>query len=216
MQKQVWFPSFIQRTDEVSDERHVIRPHGLSAEGHHRFFRCAIPFLVVASDTCANEVFPRVFTSAGNRNDMVDGQREIRATAEQAPMTVAPEDVLTRKNDLLKWNPDIEREPYDAGKRHGGRRRPNSQCLVGLDELHLPKIKKYDCFPHVDHTHGLIVLIKNQNLRIQLPVRHVRVNLRAEVLLTSFCLNTERIAVRKTCKNIAFQAAIVKLCKRWM
>ena len=73
---------------------------------------------VVAIDARANEVFPRVKAATGSRRDVVHGEGNIRLPAVLTAVTVATQDILTRKDNFLIWNTDVDREADDARKRH--------------------------------------------------------------------------------------------------
>ena len=98
---------------------------------------------------------------------MVNRQGKVAPAAILAAMSIPPEYVLSRKDNLLVGNTNIDREPDDAWKRHRHRDRSKQLAGMSLNEFSLAEEKKDDSFLNVAHTHWFIVLIKNQNLAIQ-------------------------------------------------
>lgn len=95
IQKQVRLPPLIQRADEVSDKRNVVRTHWLAQQRHVRFFRSPVSLPVIALHARGNKIFPRIFPRSRNRHHVVNRQRNVSAPAELASMTVATEDILS-------------------------------------------------------------------------------------------------------------------------
>lgn len=61
--------------DRMHDECDMRRLPWDGAQIHSCMFRRSIAFDVVTSDTCGNEVLPRIPTAMRAGNDMIDGQR---------------------------------------------------------------------------------------------------------------------------------------------
>ena len=102
---------------------------------------------------------------------MIDGEGQIGSAAVLAFVIVTAEDVLPGQNNLLVWHPDVDAKSDNARKRHGHGNRVYSQCIVRFDQLCLPQIQQHNSFPDIDNTHRLVILIKDQHLRIHFPQR---------------------------------------------
>jgi len=80
--------------------------------------REAIPFAIVATNACADEVLPRIFSSPSTRDNVIDRQRNIASPTVLTAVAIAAKDVLARENDFLVGDTDVDREANDARERH--------------------------------------------------------------------------------------------------
>lgn len=191
VEEQVRLPPLIERPHEVTDKRHMIRSHCLSAQRHQRLLGGAVPFLVVTAHACTCQILPSILPSPGNWCDMIDGEWDIAPATILASVAVTTEDVFPREDNLLERNPNVHREANNAREWQRHRHRADTQRLICSYQLDLPHIQKHNCLLHVNHAHRLIILIEDQHLCIQAAVVVARVYVYAEVasLLTVVLLN---------------------------
>ena len=116
---------------------------------------------------------------------MIHCQRDVCPAAVLAPMGIPAEDIFARENDLLERNPDVHRQADDAREGHPHGHRADLLPVMRFDELRLAEVEKDDRLLCIDHAHRLVVLIENQNFRVELPVAAVCLDLCAEVSFTS-------------------------------
>jgi hypothetical protein len=107
VKKQIRFPTLIDCTDIVTDERDVIRSHGTAPERHARLIRRSVPLCIVAGNTGRDKILPCVVTSPGKREDMVNGKSDIAAAAVLTSVRIPSKNVLPREDDLLVGHPDV-------------------------------------------------------------------------------------------------------------
>lgn len=131
---------FINAADKMPDKHHMIRPYWLALQGHTSFMGRTIALPVIAIDACAHKVFPGVEAAAGSRHDVVHGEGNLRFTAILAPMAIATQDIFAGKNDLLIWNPDIDREADDAWKWHRYGDGVERSSFTGGDQFSFAKV----------------------------------------------------------------------------
>ncbi|MBF8247443.1 MAG: hypothetical protein HW374_243 [Bacteroidetes bacterium] len=143
---------FIHTANEMSDKHHMIRPYWLPLQGYMSFTGRAIALPVVAIDARAHEVFPRVKATTGSRRNVVHGECDIGFAAILAPMAIATQDILTRKDDFLVWNTDVDREADDAWKRHRYGDGMERSSFTSGDQFSFAKIQENNCFLHIANT----------------------------------------------------------------
>jgi len=127
--------------------------------------------MIIAFDARRDKIFPRIFTSAGFWNDVIDSEACVGAAAVLAAVAVTAQDVLTGEDNFLVGDLDIDTEADDAGEGHSHGDRMKLFPIVLFDKLSLSKVQKNDRFLDVTHTHRLIVLIEDEDLIAQLTIR---------------------------------------------
>jgi hypothetical protein len=147
----------------------MIRTHGSAAERHDRLFGSPVAFLVVAHHAGTHQVLPGVFPTPGDRYHVIHRERQIRPSTELTAMCIPPENILAGKDDTLIRNFHIDRQAYDAWIRYRQTHRPDHLPVVRFD--HFRFAKKEECYGllDVDHTHRLVILVKNENLCVKAP-----------------------------------------------
>ncbi len=165
--EQVGFPPLVNLSDIVPDEGHVVRLERRAAQIHLRFMRKPVAFLVVAFHTCTHHVLPGIIPALRLRMDMVDGQGEIRPSAILTPVVIAAQYVLSRQNDLLVRNMDIDTQPDNARERQRSRNRVDPLVVAFLYDFRLPEIQQYDGLSDITHAHRFIVLVQHQDFRVE-------------------------------------------------
>jgi hypothetical protein len=163
-------PPVVDGPHEVADERDVVRLHRLAEKLHPCVVGRPVAFIVIALDARRDEIFPRVFTTAGFGNDVIHGEAGVGSAAVLTAVTVAAQDVLTGENNFLVGDLDVDTEADDAGKRHSHGDRMKFFPIVLFDKLGLSKIQKNDRFLDITHTHRLVVLIEDEDLAAELNV----------------------------------------------
>lgn len=118
MEKQVGFPTFIDRPHKLSDKGHMIGAHWSSPQRHGRFFRRSVPLPVITIDTCAHQVFPRIFTTSGERKNVVKGKCQVASAAKLTSMSVPPKDVLSGEDNILVRESNIHSQSQDTWEWH--------------------------------------------------------------------------------------------------
>lgn len=121
--------------------------------------RRSVSLLIVAPYAGTYEVLPYVRTATSARNDMIDGQRDIRTAAILAAVPVAAKDVFSREDDFLEGNPDVDGEADNAGKRHRSGHRMEKLAVNGGNQLSFPKIQENDRLFDVTNTERLVVVV---------------------------------------------------------
>ena len=86
-------------------------------------------------------------------------------------MTIAPENVLPRQNDLLIRDMNINTKADNTRERHAHRNRSNLLSIVGFDEFCFSKVEEYNCFLNVAHAHRLVVLIEDEHFAAEFSGR---------------------------------------------
>jgi hypothetical protein len=152
----------------------MIRADGPTGQHHLCFVRCPAAFDVIATKARADQIFPRILATTAFRHDMIDGQRNARRTAILAAMTIAPQDILSRKNDLLEWHPNIRRKPDDARKRHRNRSRAHRPARHAGHEFRFFKIKQNDRFFDIRDRKRLIIAVQNQDFPAELRMSRTK------------------------------------------
>lgn len=142
----------------------------LPNQRHMSFGRAPISLLVVTLHTSTHQVLPRVLTAASTGDHVVDGQCNIRPAAILAAVSIPPQDVLARKNDLLKGDTNVDREADDAGERNCDRDRVKEFAVVGFDQLSFSQIEKDYSFFDIAYAQGLIVMVEHKHLAIHFAV----------------------------------------------
>lgn len=146
---------------------------------------CPISFLVVASDTRADKILPRILSPASFRQDVVDGQTNIGPAAVLAAVTIAAENVLAREDNLFEGNPNVERKANDAWKGHRYRHGMERLSVERFNQFSFAEEEEDDRFFDVANAQGLVVLIQDEHLPVHFPIRTMCVVRRAEVFSTS-------------------------------
>jgi hypothetical protein len=152
----------------------MIRADGPAREHHLRFVRRPAAFDVIAPKARAHQIFPGILTAAAFRHDVIDGERNARSTAILAPMAIAPQDILSRKNYLLKRHPNIRRKANHAREWHGNRSRAHRTARHGGHEFRFFKIEQNNRFLDIRNGKRLVIAIQDQNLAAELRVRRTK------------------------------------------
>ena len=192
--EQVRFPAIVHGSDEIPDEHDMIWPNGLPREGHLCLSGCAVPFLIVAFDTSADQVLPCVFSPPGPGNDMVNGESDIVAAAILALVAIASQNILPGEDDLLERNTDVDGEANDTRKRHRSGNGMKKPAIKSCNQFGFTQIKKYDRFLNIADTERLVIMVEYEHLSVhselrmrgnRLPIGSISMNRGAEVLNTS-------------------------------
>lgn len=101
-------------TDKVAKERDVVRTHRFPDQEHMGFIGRPVTFLVIAGDAGTHEVFPRIFSAACSRDDVIDCKRRVVVPAVLTAMSVTTQNIFPGKDDLLVGYSYVDREAYDA------------------------------------------------------------------------------------------------------
>jgi hypothetical protein len=185
LEKEVGLPAFVKRSHHVSDERDMIRAHGLASEEHRGLIGSAISFPVIAVNASADKVLPCFFSPTGERHHMIERQGDVCPATILAPVAVPAEDVLAGKNDVLEGDPDVHGEPDDAREGHAHGNGTDLQTRMRLNQFRFAQVEKNDRFLRINEAHRLVVLIQYQNFGVELAVSGVWMNVGAEVSSTS-------------------------------
>ena len=109
-------------------------------ERHVRFVRRLAAFAVVASQAGGDEVLPRVLAAAALRHDVIDGEHDAGESAIHTLMSIAPQDIFARENDLLERHANIGRETNHAWEWHRDRSRMHGLSRHRADKLRFLQI----------------------------------------------------------------------------
>jgi hypothetical protein len=101
---------------------------------------------------------------------MIYGQRNACRTAILAAVTISPQDILTRKNYLLKRHPNIRRKPNDARKRHRNRSGMHRFARHAGHEFRFIQIEQNDRFFDTGNGKRLVIAIQNEYFPAKLRV----------------------------------------------
>ena len=138
----------------------------LASKGESRLVGRLVPFTVVAPHAGTNKIFPRFIAPTGFGDDMVHRQRHIGPAAVLASVAITAQNVLSREDNALKGNTDVERKPNDAGKRHRGRNRMEQVPVSRCDQFSFSEIKKDDCFLDVTDTERLVIVVEDEHFTV--------------------------------------------------
>ena len=116
--KQVRLPHFFDTPRKVAEKHHMVWPDRPATQHHFGFVRRLIPLLVIATDACADKIFPRFAAATGFGNNVVDRQRHIPAAAILTTMSIAAQDIFSGENNSFIRNTDVDSKADDARKRH--------------------------------------------------------------------------------------------------
>lgn len=148
----------------------MVRLHRLTYQFHMGLVRCTITLPVVALDTCCDQIFPCLFTQSRFGKQVIDREGGIGAGAVLAAMTIAAENVLSRKNDFLVGDMNVHAKPHDARERHRHRDRMNLLPVMCIDEFRFAQEKEDNRLLDVANAHGLVVLIEDEHFAAQLAI----------------------------------------------
>ena len=84
-------------------------------------------------------------------------------------MPVPAQDILAGKDDLFIGDSYKDRETDDARKGQDDSRSAHTIPIAHFYQFCLTEIEQDDSFLDVDDTHGLVILVQNQNLGVQPP-----------------------------------------------
>ena len=131
-----------------------------------RLTRSPVTLLVVAGDTCTDQVFPSIPTPLRARDDMVGRQGDIFCPTILAPETISAQYVLPGQGNLPFRRLDINAQPHDTRKGETEREGPNLDRFL-LYDLSLSK-EHHDNGPFCTaDAERLIVLVQHQDQLIQ-------------------------------------------------
>ena len=148
------------------NEKEVSRFPRSSEEGNSSLSGRSIPLLRVTLCTGADEILPRVLSSAILRDDVIHSHRSLNRTAVLALVVVPLGDVLPVQKNPFSGNVDHPAEAYDAGK--GDRRADRvDPFVIPLDHLGFFEIEKNNRPPGAANARRFVVLIQNQNPTFQ-------------------------------------------------
>jgi hypothetical protein len=153
----------------------MIRTDWPTGKHHFSFVRRPAAFDIIAPKARADQIFPGILAAAAFRHDVIDGQRNARRTAILATMTIAPQDILSRKNYLLERHPNIRGKPDDAREWHGNRSRAHRAARHRGHEFRFFKIKQNNRFFDIRDRKRLIIAVQNQNLTAELRVSRTKI-----------------------------------------
>jgi len=85
-------------------------------------------------------------------------------------MSVATENILSGKNDLLVGDPNVDREADDAWERHRQRHGVQEPSIGGFDQLSFPKKQKDNSLFDVAYAQGLVVVIQYEHFPVHFTV----------------------------------------------
>lgn len=108
MHEEERLPFAFDGTEHIADKDDMIRTKWACLHLHVGFLGGPAPLAIVAADTCADEVLPAFAAAAGFRDDVIDRQWRGSSSAVDAPMVIAPKDVLAGELHLFIGDVDIE------------------------------------------------------------------------------------------------------------
>ncbi len=123
--EEVRLPVLAGMVGKLPQEGNMVGPNGPVHQVHVCFVRRLAALDIVAAQAGAHEVFPGILSAPAFRHDVIDGERHTRRTAVLASVPIAPQNIFSRENDFLEWNPNVGRKPDHAGKGHRQRSRMN-------------------------------------------------------------------------------------------
>ena len=106
---------------------------------------------------------------------MIDGQRNACCTAILAPVAIPPQDILSRKNYLLKWHPNIRRKPNDARKRHRNGSGAHRLARHAGNKFRFFKIKENDRFLDGGNRKRLVIAIQNKDFAAEFRMSRTKI-----------------------------------------
>lgn len=136
LQVQIRFPRLLDPPHVLPQENNMVRTKRFPAQGHIRFFRCAITFTVVAGVAGCNEVFPCILAVAAPGQHVVDGKVGC-ASAILTFMSVALHDILAGKHDIFEGDTRIPSQPNNRRVVEFGTYRANFPIRIVMQELSL-------------------------------------------------------------------------------
>ncbi len=101
---------------------------------------------------------------------MIYRQGDISTTTILASMSISAQDVLTRQNDLLEGDTNVDREANDAWKWHRHRNGMQRPTVRGFDQLSFPEKQKDDSLFYVADAQGLVIVIQNEHFTVHFSV----------------------------------------------
>jgi len=159
MHKQIWLPVLIYSADVLAEEDDVVRADGFFLERHSAFVGSLIAFFIIAAQTGSDEILPGVFSAAGFRMNVINGQTRARS-AVLALMPVAAQNIFARENDFFEGHMDKMRELDDAGELH--RRMSRAYHFAGgnIDNIRLAHEYQDNCFLDRADREWLVVAVE--------------------------------------------------------
>ncbi len=188
-------PAYVLRVVQFDGQNRISRRLGrLTNKLHSRFLRGATAFAHIAGQAGANHVVPRRLAPATPRQHVIDTQLACRkmTAAILANMTVAGKHVPPAQMHLLARNPIVPQQPNDprglnlegyranpvivSAPRRAAALAPVEPGIEGelgelavfaVDNLRQSATEQAKRPPHIDHAHGDVAPIQDQNTRFQ-------------------------------------------------
>jgi len=160
---EVRLPVFSCCCCQLLHEHEVVGAMGLFHCGHAGFAGGSVAFFRVAPAAGGDEVFPRVFTSAGSWDDVVYGERRVGFSAVLALKGVTADDVFAVQHDPFVGNPHKYSEADNAGHWIGFGDGADEAFGVMGDRYGLAAEEKEDGFLAITHTQRLIAAVEHQD-----------------------------------------------------
>ena len=153
----------------------MIGPDRTPHERHLRFVGRLAALAIIAPQARTYKIFPGVLTAPALRHDMIDGQRDRCRPAILATVSIAPQDILARENDLFERHSNIGRKSNNTRKwhRHGSRVDcPARHCAY---ELGFIEIEQHDRLFDTANGKRLVVAVQDQYFTAQCRMGGIKI-----------------------------------------